>query len=196
MKVEKISSNKFKITFTGDDLKDFDIDFENLRYNSEDAQDVFWQLIEQANIEENFFEEDAQIVVEALATKNDGLTMTVTRVRTPGKNPPKIKRKKERQRRAEDISPLIYSFDDFEKLVMACRHLENMFVGISRLYKQDGEYFLVLDAIHEDVAVSADIMLCEYGEKVANSSLAEGRLSAYGEILIKNTAVAEISANF
>lgn len=196
MKVEKISSNKIKITFTSDDLKEFDIDFENLRYSSEDAQDVFWHLIEQANIEDTFFEEDAQIVVEALATKNNGLTMTVTRVSGHGKNPPKIKRKRERAARHEDISPLIYSFDDFEKLVMACKHLENMFVGVSRLYKHDGEYYLVLDAIHEEVAVSADIMLCEYGEKVINSRVAEGKLAEYGEILIKNTAVAEISANF
>lgn len=196
MKVEKISSNKFKITFTNEDLKGFDIDFENLRYNSNDAQEVFWQLIEQAEIEENFFDDDSQIVVEALATKNDGLTMTVTKVSNHENGMPKIKRKREKQRHHLDISPLIYSFDDFEKLVMACRHVENIFVGISRLYKMDGEYYLVLDAIHEDVAVSADLMLCEYGEKVFNSSVAEGKLGEYGELLIKNTAVANISANF
>ena len=52
MKVEKISSNKFRITFTDEDLKDFDVDFENIKYSSEDAQEIFWQLIEQAEIEE------------------------------------------------------------------------------------------------------------------------------------------------
>lgn len=196
MKVEKISSNKFKITFTDEDLKDFDIDFENIKYNSDDAQDIFWELIERADIEDNFFDDGAQIIVEAVATKNDGLTMTVTRVANAEKTTSKQHRKKDRAKHYSDISPLIYSFDDFEKLVTACRHLENTFVGVSRLYKMDGEYYLVMNAVYENVAVTADIILCEYGEKVINSTLAEGKLSEYGDLLIKNTAVSSISSNF
>ena len=94
MKVEKISSNKFRITFTDEDLKDFDVDFENIKYSSEDAQEIFWQLIEQAEIEEEFFDEGGQIIVEAVASKNKGLTMTVTRVTDLDKSTPKIRRKK------------------------------------------------------------------------------------------------------
>ena len=194
MKVEKISSDKFKITFTDEDLRDFDVDFENLRYNSEDAQEIFWHLLEQADIEDSFFDDGAQIVVEAVAAKDNGLTMTVTRVADRNKLP-KIRGKKERRKGIPDISPLIYSFDDFEKLVCACKHLENMFVGVSRLYKMEGEYYLVMDALHESVAVSADLMLCEYGEKVINSNLAEGKLAEYGDILIKDTAIISIAGN-
>ena len=58
MKVEKISPNKFKLTFSDEDLKDFGVDFENLRYNSEDAQELFWNLIERADIEEEFFKDE------------------------------------------------------------------------------------------------------------------------------------------
>ena len=94
MKVEKISSNKFRITFTDEDLKDFDVDFENIKYSSEDAQEIFWQLIEQAEIEEEFFDEGGQIIVEAVASKNKGLTMTVTRVTDLDKSTPKIRRKR------------------------------------------------------------------------------------------------------
>lgn len=196
MKVEKISPNKFRLTFSDEDLKDFGVDFENLRYNSEDAQDLFWNLIERADIEEEFFRDDAQIVVEAVATKNDGLTMTVTRMTDSSKKVPKIRHKKEKQKKYQDISPLIFSFSEFEDLVQACKYIENFFVGISRLYKMEGEYYLVMDAIHESVAVSADSVLHEYGEKVVNSAIAEGKLSEYGDLLIKNTAIANISANF
>ena len=58
MKVEKISPNKFKLTFSDEDLKDFGVDFENIRYNSEDAQELFWELIERAEIEEEFFADE------------------------------------------------------------------------------------------------------------------------------------------
>ena len=196
VKVEKISPNKFKITFSDEDLKDFGVDFENLRYNSEDAQEIFWNLIERADIEDEFFEENSQIVVEAVATKNDGLTMIVTRVSDNSKKMPKIRRKKEKNKKYYDISPLIFSFIDFEDLVSACKSVENIYVGVSRLYKLEGEYYLVMDAISESVAVSADIVLCEYGEKVINSTLAEGKLAEYGDLLIQNTAIASISGNF
>ena len=196
MKVEKISPNKFKLTFSDEDLKDFGVDFENIRYNSEDAQEHFWNLIEHADIEEEFFRGDVQIVVEAVATKNDCLTMTVTRMADSSKKMPKIKHRKGKAERHTDISPVIFSFDEFENLVQACKYIENIFVGVSRLYKMEGEYFLVMDAIHESVAVSVDYALNEYGEKVLNSIVAEGKLSEYGDLLIKNTAIANISANF
>lgn len=196
MKVEKISPNKFRLTFSDEDLRDFGVDFDNIRYNSEDAQEIFWNLIERADIEEEFFKDDAQIVVEAVATKNDGLTMTVTKVSDPSKKLPKIRQKKEKSKKYHDISPVIFSFREFEDLVQACKYVENIFVGISRLYKMEGEYYLVMDAIHESVAVSVDIALHEYGEKVLNSNIAEGKLAEYGELLIKNTAIANISGNF
>ena len=194
MKVEKISPNKFKITFSDDDLKDFGVDFENLKYNSDEAQDLFWDLIERADIEDEFFGDGAQIVVEAVASKNDGLTMTVTRV--SDKKMPKIRHKKDKGKKYIDISPVVFSFDDFENLIQACKYIENFFVGISRLYKLEGEYYLVLDAINESVAIKVDGVLNEYGEKILNSAIAEGKLSEYGELLIKNTAVASISSNF
>ena len=135
VKVEKISPNKFRLTFSDEDLRDFGVDFENIRYNSEDAQELFWELIERADIEEEFFKDNAQIVVEAVATKNDGLTMTVTRVSDNGKKTPKIRNRKNKGEKHADISPVIFSFDDFENLVQACKYIENIFVGISRLYK-------------------------------------------------------------
>ena len=196
MKVEKISSNKFRITFTDEDLKDFDVDFENIKYSSEDAQEIFWQLIEQAEIEEEFFDEGGQIIVEAVASKNKGLTMTVTRVTDLDKSTPKIRRKKDKRGKNTDLSPLIYSFVDFENLVQACKRVENFFVGISKLYKMDGEYFLVMEAVYENIAESTDSMLSEYGDKFVNSSIFEGHLSEYGVLLMEDTAISNISANF
>lgn len=195
MKVEKISPDKFKIIFSDEDLRDFGVDFDNLKYNSDEAQDIFWDLIERAQIDDEFFGDGAQIVVEAVASKNDGLTMTVTRV-ADNEKIPKIKQKKGKQRKPRDISPVIFSFSDFEDLVKACKFIENIFVGVSRLYKLEGEYYLVMDAIHEGVAVKVDSLLYEYGEKVHNSAVAQGKLAEYGDILIKNTAIASISGNF
>ena len=195
LKIEKISPNKFKLTFSDEDLKDFGVDFENIKYNSEDTQELFWNLIEHADIEDEFFKDDAQIVVEAVVTKNDGLTMTVTRM-TDSKKVPKIRHKKDRYKKINDISPLIFSFTDFENLVQACKYIENIFVGVSRLYKMDGEYYLVMDALHESVAISVDIVLHEYGEKILNSVIACGKLAEYGELLIEDTAVLSISSNF
>ena len=196
LKVEKISPDKFKLTFSHEDLADFGIDFDNLKYDSEEAQELFWNLIERADIEDEFFAENSQIIVEAVVTKNDGLTMIVTRIFDTSKKNPKIRNKRERLKKYADISPLIFSFDDFESVVSACKRVENAYVGISRLYKMDGEYFLVMDAVHEKVALSVETFLCEYGKKVINSYIIEGKLSEYGSLLIDDIAIADISANF
>lgn len=195
MKVERVSANKFKITFTNEDLKDFDIDFESLRYNSSDAQDIFWSLIEQAEIEEAFFEDNAQIVVEALATKGDGLTVTVTRVAGVNKTPPKIRSQKA-DGRCDGLFPLIYSFDDFEKLLAACRQLNSSFVGTSNIHKMDGVYYLVINALNRDVALSADIMLLEYADEVLEGGVSEGYINEYGVTLVKDCAITALCENF
>ncbi|MEE1042364.1 MAG: adaptor protein MecA, partial [Clostridia bacterium] len=109
---------------------------------------------------------------------------------------PKTKNKKGRYKKSFDISPLVFKFYDFEVLVSACKRVENMYAGISRLYKMDGEYYLVMDAVYEKVALNTEVLLCEYGKKVLNSNVAEGRLDEYGDLLISDTAIADISANF
>lgn len=195
MKIEKISSNKFKLTFTDEDLKEFDVDFENLRYNSEDAQEIFWQLIEQADIDNEFFDDGGQIIVEAVATKNDGLTMTVTRIADTPKTP-KMRRKKERQNYHTDIFPIIYKFDDFEKLVNVCKGIETVFIGLSKLYKYDGDYYILLNSAYEDIARIIDSAFCEYGEKIYDGEIVEGKLEEYGNTIIKANAVTNIAKFF
>ena len=196
MKVEKISPDKFRITFTHEDLMDFGINFDDLKYDSDDAQEIFWNLIELADIDGDFFDENAQFVVEAVVTKNEGLTMVVTRIVDNFKKTSKIKNKKDKYKKACDISPLIFSFDDFEVLVSAGKRVENTYAGISSLYKMDGEYYLVMDAAYEKVALSTELLLCEYGKKIQDSYIAAGRLEEYGNLLISNTAIVDISANF
>ncbi len=199
MKIEKISSNKIKLTFTDEDLKEFDVDFENLRYNSEDAQEIFWQLIEQADIENEFFDDGGQIIVEAVATKNDGLTMTVTRVEDSPKTP-KIRRKKERHK-AENNGLIIYSFDDFEKLVSGCKAIEMMFAGTSKLFKYDGKYCILLNCLQEETANVTEVgltdaVLSEFGSKIYEGKIFVGKLEEYGQTILKENVVYTIAHNF
>lgn len=195
MRMEKVAPNKIRLTFTGEDLKGFDIDFENLRYNSDQAQDVFWYLLEQADIEQEFFADGAQLVVEAVATKDNGLTMLVTRVGDAPKRARARTRREPRHKR-QDIDPVLYRFHSFEDVVAACKNIENKFVGVSRLYKCGGAYYLVLNGINEAVAEETDILLLEFGEKVSKSSLYEGYLGEYGKLLIDRIAVGNIAVNF
>ena len=71
-------------------------------------------------------------------------------------------------------------------LLKRCSDLLGPFVGQTEQ--------LIASAFEE--AESTDSMLSEYGDKFVNSSIFEGHLSEYGVLLMEDTAISNISANF
>ena len=65
MKVEKINNNKVKITLTFEELEKRDINVKDIEKNSEIAKNLFVELIEESNIDEEFEFEDSQLLIEA-----------------------------------------------------------------------------------------------------------------------------------
>ena len=45
MKIEKISTNKIKVTLTNEDMLEWELNFDNLTYNSPQVQELFWDVI-------------------------------------------------------------------------------------------------------------------------------------------------------
>ncbi|HQA47352.1 MAG TPA: adaptor protein MecA, partial [Bacillota bacterium] len=64
MKIEKISDYKVKITISSIDLEERNIDMDDLVYNSPKAQELFWDILYQAYVEQGFEVKDEQLVVE------------------------------------------------------------------------------------------------------------------------------------
>lgn len=189
MKIEKISPNEIVLIYTKEDLDDLGIKMDKY---FDDSQKICRDLIEEAEIDESFFDDDSKTVIEAMATVDGGLRIKLKRIPLTFKS----KKDKIKHKKNLDLFPLIYEFSDFEKVIHSVKQIKYDFSGVGSLFKMENNYFLLLNAINENVALLTDIKLCEYGNKILNSKIYEGKLKEYGDVLIKDTAVFDLSENF
>ena len=80
MKIEKLNEDKIRITLNLEDLKEKDIDFHAFMSNSIESQEIFLDMLEEAEKEVGFVTEDYRIMIEALAMADGNFILTVTRL--------------------------------------------------------------------------------------------------------------------
>jgi len=208
MKIERINENKIRVTLSISDLKERNIDFKSLSHNSPQAQELFWDMMHQAEIEYGFSSSNAQLFIEASPDSVDNLVITVTRVeddedfesihkyiRSKFKKS-ELKVKKKSKKLSSGI--LIYSFEDFEDVCSISKLISNQYCGENTLYKHGKIYYLVLantSLANTDFEYFDSIMI-EYGNRVTNTAFVEGYLNEHSTKMIDFDAIAVISDYF
>ena len=81
MKIEKLAEDKIKITLTIDDLAARNIDLYSFMYNSPESQDLFWDVMNEAEKEYGFNVDDSMIYVEASTSGGGNFTLIVTKTK-------------------------------------------------------------------------------------------------------------------
>jgi len=208
MKIERINENKIKVTITVNDLEERNIDLSSLNYNSPAAQELIWDMMEQAEIQFGFTASDSQLFVEADPDSDEGFIVTITKLDEDGdfesiqkyiKNKFKqtdLKVKKKNRKICSTIS--IYSFNSFDDLCALSKKIVDLYSGDSSVYKCRDTYYLVitrnnLTTINQK---TFENLLSEYGKKVANTNFYEGYLNEYGTKIIENEALETINKYF
>lgn len=208
MKIEKINDNKIKVTISLNDLAKRNIDLSSLNYNSPATQELFWDMMEQAEAQFGFNAADAQLVIEAVPDSDSGFVVTITKVDEDGDFESIQKYIKNRFRKADlrvkkrnkkiCSAVSIYSFHDFESLCLLCKRLEGIYSGESTLYKCRETYYLSIT--RNNYASSNlkqfDLLLNEYGNRVSNVYFYEGYLCEYGQKVIEDNAIDIINKFF
>lgn len=80
MKFEKLNENKIRITLSTQDLIEKDIDFHSFMSNSIKSQDLFLDILEEAEKKVGFVTKDYKVRIEALAMNDGDFIFTVTRL--------------------------------------------------------------------------------------------------------------------
>ena len=73
MRIEKISDNKIRIFVSFDDLEERDIDLSSFNYNSPETQELFWDLMEQAELELGLKLNEPALCIEAVTDVEQGV---------------------------------------------------------------------------------------------------------------------------
>lgn len=201
MKIEKINENKIRIFVTFDDLEDRDIDISTFNYNSPETQDLFWDLMEQAELELGFETHESQLCIEAVTDVEQGFVITITRIDEDGdfesihkfiKNRYKRNELRTKRKATNLCSPvMIYNLDSLDDLCMLSGRLNPAYNGESSVYRCESSYYLVLRRIEgagPNVA-SLESILAEYGDRVMNVLFFEGYLNEYGTLMVEKNAV-------
>jgi len=201
MKIEKINDRKIKVTISLSDLEERNIDANTLNYNSRATQELFWDVIEQAEIELGFNTSDSQLCIEAYTNSDDGFTVTITKLDEDGdfesihkyiKNKyskKEIRTKKKSKKVCSSI--IMYAFNSFDDMALCAKYIKPFYSGDSTVYKYKSTYYMTL-AINNAVGNGSNIIeshMSEYGTKVTNNVFFEGLLNEHGIKIMTDNAL-------
>ena len=208
MKIEKISDSIIKVTISLNDLEERNIDLNAFNYNTPAAQEFFWDLMEQAELQLGFNISDSQLIIEPVPDSSDGFVITITRIDEDGdfesiqkyiksrlkKSDLRVKKKS----RKVCSALFIYSFKNIDDVCDLAGKLESLYNGESTLYRCKDTYYLTLTRSGLTAANSRmfELILNEYGIKIANVSFFEGYLNEYGEKVIEYNALEALRQYF
>lgn len=207
MKIEKLTENKIRIILNVDDLKEKKIDLHTFLSNSIESQEIFLDMLDEAERELGFVTDNYKIMIEALAISEGGFILTITRI-VPDSD--KIKapshKKKLRIKRklpSLDFKNLIYAFPSFDVFCDFCRslnksnpnsilYIESFSKNIS-LYLYGGQYFLVLSNVKTIPEIQLSKKFCsaivEFANFASGSDVFKEKIKEYGENIIDSNAI-------
>lgn len=198
MKIEKLAEDKIKITITIDDLAARNIDLYSFMYNSPESQDLFWDVMNEAEREYGFNVDDSMIYVEASTSGGGNFTLIVTKT----KEKPVIKYSVSKQKQANKetvklkrkkmpafMKDGLYKFESFDDICNFAKTVDIRTIIGNALYSLNGTYYL-----------KAEIMpvtsILEYATVVKYPALVEAKIAEHGNVLIKEDAIQTISKYF
>lgn len=220
MEIERINENTVKFYISYLDIEERGFDREEIWYNRERSEELFWEMMEEVHQEEEFaVEGPLWIQVQAL---EKGLEILVTKAQISkdgqkfelpipnDKDMPvdeKIEELLDQQLQSnssideellaeEEILEFLLTFQDFEDVILLSKRsdLDNL---ISKLYYFEGKYYLYVEfpdeVIDEDEIDDILSILLEYGYE---TPITIHRVQEYGKEIISQDVFSELRKHF
>lgn len=210
MKFEKLSENKIKITFSMHDLEEKDIDFHDFMSNSLESQDLFLDMLEEAEKKIGFKTSNCKVKIEALAMTENNFVLTVTKIipdhlKKCLNTSPKKKLIVRRKTNKLQSTYLIYKFNSFDDYCYFIEFLLHNNLSDSNkiakeiiLYLYHNNYYLVfnnLNTNYKNLYIFYTV-ITEFASYVLNPDLFVNKLNESGMLFIKNNAIKKSLSHF
>lgn len=198
MRFEKLEEDKIRITLSHEDLIKKDIDFHSFMSNSMESQDLFFDMLEEAEKEIGFVTKDYLIRIEALALAGGDFVLTVTRS-LPEKNKSNLRKKVhiKRKKANTEESHVIYSFATFEDFCSFVSFFKEQNFKTTNLadkvllYEYHNTYYLVLNGINLCFPELKKLFssITEFATFVSHSRVFTAKLAESGKLILKHNAI-------
>lgn len=209
MKVEKINENKIRITLTLEELSKRKISIKDIEKNSVLARELFVNLIEEYNLEEDFPLDGSQFFIEARSDSSNLFIVTITKIENMPEVetydlPKKAKIKKENKKDLNNlkqhlnytIDSFVYMFDSLETILEMCDKTkkEKLFFGKNSLYKNENNYFLIFSksSVKNKKFIKTFVFLSEYCSTYYSYDIFGISIKEKSKIIIENNALQKL----
>ncbi len=197
MKIEKLNEDKIKITLSTDDLAERNIDIQSFIYNSPESQDLFWDMMQEAEQKYGFNIDESMIYVEAASTGAGIFTLTVTKTTgslnlPTSKNKTKLKKgnfKLKRKNTSIHLENLVYLFNSFDDICEFCSVVDCSKIEENSLYKLNEQYYLKVSHMPYN-------SILEFATLVNNPELTYAKIKEYGTTIKETCALQDVSLHF
>jgi len=199
MKIEKLDDNRIKIILSLNDLEKKHIDFHSFMSNSIKTQELFIDILKEAEKKIGFVTKNYNLHIETFATSNGNFIFTITRVNLiniPKKQKLIYKRKIVKTNKELSIY-MFNSFDDYCNFCSCLQSLRSYYLGNSTLIRYNSKYYLILNDIEVNSVYSKLFFtyVLEFANLCDTPNLLVSILLEHGEKLILKNAI-EIGINY
>jgi adapter protein MecA 1/2 len=222
MEIERINENTVKFYISYGDIEERGFDREEIWYNRERSEELFWEMMDEVHQEEEFtvegplwiqvqaLEKGLEILVTKAQLAKDGKKFELPIPSEKFKDIPIDEKMEEFLEQhflpssdsdgedlAEDDSlDFLLSFQDFEDIIMLSKRSEFDELN-TKLYHFEGKYYLYTefpeDLIDEDEIDDILSILLEYGYE---TPVTIHRILEYGKVVISHNVFAELRKHF
>lgn len=192
MKIEKISNDKIKITLSIEELASRKISPNDLQTNKARAQCFFFKLLEEAELKDEFLEENSRLFIEASAFNNQFMIVITKIYDLPDSNNYSTSRRNSLYR----ITSNIYEFDNLQNMLSFSKTLSNsLYLGNNSLFLYNEKYYIVFSSttIRNPKFVKTFFAITEYCNNYYKKGSLINIINEYGHCLIEKNALELLS---
>ncbi len=193
MKIEKLDTDKIRIIFNIEDLKNNNIDFHSFMANTEESQNLFLYMLDMAKNQIGFITDNYKVSIETIYLNNGCFILNVTRFKSDDiQAPPRVLVK--RKDFSNELNSSIYVFssiDNFLDFYLKIKQSINLDLFIDckySLYFLNDRYYMTINSDCLNIKYQKQFLhiLSEFSDTVSNTPYFSYNLAEYGKCLCIN----------
>ncbi|ANB57565.1 negative regulator of genetic competence family protein [Anoxybacillus sp. B7M1] len=193
MRLERLTHNKIKIFLTFDDLMDRGLTKDDLWKDTFKVQQLFRDMIEEAN-EELGFEVNGSIAVEVYSLPAQGMVVIVTSEDQEHDFDEEFADDYiEMQVTLDESEDIFYEFQTFEDVIQLAHRLSAIGCVDGTLYSYNQRFYL---HVSEEPPVAADDFIAILAEFGSSSTITIHRVAEYGKKIMDHRAIEQLVRYF
>ncbi|GAA0325267.1 adaptor protein MecA [Bacillus carboniphilus] len=219
MEIERINENTVKFYISYGDIEERGFDREEIWYNRERSEELFWEMMDEVHQEEDFMvegplwiqvqalEKGLEVLVTKAQLSKDGQKFELPLPESKIKDLPVDERieelldqhfqsKSSSSDDIEEILEFVVEFDDFENIIQLSKHPAVQDLP-SNLYAFENRYFLYVEFPEDEYEeVEIDNLLSILLEFGFETDVTIHRIEEYGKLILSDNALEALTEYF